>query len=87
MTAKALMDLPAANVFGNPLSSPEGQEYAKNERRPKLAESIKKHGVTDEVIVEHELGYPMLVEGHHRVIEAHGIDPEMQVPVVHWDQT
>lgn len=86
MTAQELMNLPAANTWGKPLSHPDSQGYVAHElsTRKGLRESIKEHGVTDEVIVDHETGTPTLVEGHHRVMTAHSIDPDMRVPVIHW---
>ena len=52
---------------------------------PKLKESIKKEGIKAPVqlAIGSRILKPLLADGNHRVVAAHDIDPNMEVPVTY----
>jgi len=57
-----------------------------NAKRPELSgtlyESIKKYGVKTPVTIRGQVGTQLILEnGHHRIVAAYDINPNMEIPI------
>lgn len=88
MQAKELMNIPAADNGFMPMSTDlDGiTEHKLAESRGPLYDSIKEEGVLTPVsLVSPSWKNEILMNGHHRVVSAHHINPEMYIPVEYKD--
>lgn len=69
------------------LTSHEGGEnstlFARRKGQDSLYRSIQKHGVKHPVHLRRYKGQDQINEGHHRIVAANDINPEMYIPVAY----
>ena len=85
MTAKELHDLPMMDVPEYGSKKQLVKEKLWDSLATGLHSSIKRKGVQEPVTVLNDDDGQYLYDGHHRVVSAHNINPNMLIPVEHID--
>lgn len=86
MTARELHKLPMMDEPGYHSKQQMIKEKLAESKHSGLHASIEKNGVKQPVAVFNDDEGQYLWDGHHRVVSAKKINPNMILPVVHYDE-